>query len=363
MVNQKFLIFDYDDTIMPSVISRKLANQPDYGASQVKDRLVGFYRFLVYWKKTTGIPIIILSAGTIAYLHLISLFGKYLRISINYFDPRMDVCMFLPVPFTYIMTKQNNYLRLDNNNAVSTTLQNNMIKYYYNVFTKYPNANYYFIHPSQIEAALLQADAPSSNQKTRELVNGISHKKVVYVQKPLDPQSLQGCFYLPGVSYTKEVGFYEFLNCRRQFKNLDALRKHISFVCSKPATHIHFYFFDDRASHLGMGDNDIYLSKPHTYPSSFFVSKLLPILDSLMEQHDACPPGQSNRECMRRNEIKLLNRLVSRLSTTDKLMFVAKHDGASPVAKRKRGLVAKKASKSGLTGGKANSPKGAKRTK
>jgi len=334
MVNQKFLIFDYDDTIMPSVITKQLANEPDYGAKRVQQRLEGFYRFLRYWKQTTGIPIIILSAGTIAYMHLISLYGKHLRISINFFDPRMDVCMFVPVPFSCILSKQNNYLRLDNNNAVSTTLQNNMIKYYYNVFTKYPDANYYFIHPSQIEAAQSVSQLP--DHKNREFINGLSHKKVVYVQKPLDQQAMMGCFYLPGLSYTKEVGFYEFLNCRRQFKNLDALRKHISFVCSKPARSVHFYFFDDRASHLGMGDDDIYLSKPHTYPSSFFVNKLLPILESLMEQHDQCAVGENSRECMRRNEIKLLNRLVTKLSTTDKLVFVAKHNGASPVARRKQ---------------------------
>lgn len=335
MVNQKLLIFDYDDTIMPSSVTRQLANMPDYGAQLVKPKLEGFFRFLVYWKQTTGVPIIILSAGTVAYMHLISLYGKFLRISINYFDPRMDICMFIPIPFSFILSKQNNYLRLNNNNAVSTSLQNNMIKYYYNVFTKYPNANYYFIHPSQIEAAMIGASNQLPDLKNREFINGLSHKKVVYVQKPLDQTASTGCFFLPGISYTKEVGFYEFLNCRRQFKNLDALRKHISFVCSKPATAIHFYFFDDRASHLGMSDNDIYLSKPHSSPSTIFVNKLLPILDSLVEQHDQCNGGENARECMRRNENKLLNKLVTRLTSTDKLVFVAKENGASPIGKGK----------------------------
>lgn len=337
MVNQKFLIFDYDDTIMPSSVSRTLSNQPDYGASSVKDHLNSFFQFILYWKKTTGIPIVILSAGTIAYLHLVSLYGKYLRISVNYFDPRMDICMFLPIPFVNILGKREDYLKLSNNNDVSTLLQKNMINYYYSVFSKYQGSNFYSIHPSQISEAVNQSNELLPGN-AREFINGISHKKVVYVQQSFDKQSMSGCFYLPGVNYYKEVGFYEFLNCRRQFKDLDALRKHFSFVLGKPTKAIHFYFFDDRASHIGMGDDDIYLSKPHTYSSNLFVNKLLPILQSLMESGDACQTqtSENQRECMRRQEIKLLNRLVSKLSSEKKLVFVAKHDGASPIAKRQR---------------------------
>lgn len=353
MVNQKFLIFDYDDTIMPSSISRKLANKPDYGASLVKEHLNPFFEFIHYWKRTTGIPIIILSAGTIAYTHLVSLYGKNLLISINYFDPRMHVCMFLPISFTSIISKQNDYLKLSNNNDVSVLLQNNTVAYYYNVFSKYQKANVYSIHPSQIDEAIDQSKLQPGKGNAREFINGISHKKVVYVQQPFDAQNtfgakaLNGCFYLPGVNYYKEVGFYEFLNCQRQFKDLDALRKHFSFVLGKPTKAIHFYFFDDRASHIGMDTDDIYLSKPHTCSNDLFVNKLLPILKSLTESGDACKTqtSESQRECMRRQEIKLLNRLVSKLSSDKKLVFVAKHDGASPVANKKstaKMVVAKK---------------------
>ena len=347
MVSQKLLIFDYDDTIMPSVITRKLSKHPDYGAKLVKEHLDTFYRFIQYWKLTTGIPIIILSAGTIAYLHLISLYGRQLKISINYFDPRMDLCMFIPFPFTGIVNKNSNYLTLTNDNDVSVYLQNNMIHYYYSVFSKYKGSNYFFIHPGQLNEAATRSNETVPDSQSREFINGISHKKVVYVQHPLDEESMNACFYLPGINYYKEVGFYEFLNCRRQFKNLDALRKHISFVTGKPSRSLHFYFFDDRSSHLGMGDDDIYLSKPHTCTSSLFVSKILPILEGLMTNGHSCNTSEGKRECMRRQEIKLLNRLVTKLSSEKKLVFVAKHDGASPVSKKPAATaIAKSKSKS-----------------
>lgn len=179
MVNQKFLIFDYDDTIMPSVITRKPSKEPDYGAEQIKDKLEVFFRFIVYWKKTTNVPIIILSAGTIAYIHLISLYGRYLRISVNYFDPRMDVCMFIPIPFYYMMSSKPNVL-LQKNNGVNITLQQNAGKYYHTLLKQYPNLDYFSISPSQIEQAANKAYSLVPVKSQREFINGISHKNVYF---------------------------------------------------------------------------------------------------------------------------------------------------------------------------------------
>lgn len=335
MVNQIFLIFDYDDTIMPSNISRHYVDAPDYGAQSVESKLSGFYEFIRYWKKNTGIPIIILSAGTIVYLHLVSLYGTKLNMSINYFDPRMDLCMFIPIPLAIIMGKRINYLTLEHNNDVSKKLLTNLSLYYYNVWTKHPNNKYYQIHLTQIKDA--EALTTTPDQNNREYINGISHRKVVYLPIGSD-LSGETCFYLPGVNYAKTVGFYEFLNCRRQFKNLDGLRKHLSFVLDKSAKTIDFYFFDDKASHLGMGEEDIYLSKPHVYPSLFFVNKVVPILESLINTDSNCQQTDNNRECQRKNEIKLLNRLVAKLSSDKKLVFVTKHQGASPLYRKKKNI-------------------------
>jgi hypothetical protein len=336
MVNQKFLIFDYDDTIMPSTITKKLASDPDYGASQVKEKLQVFFRFIVYWKKTTGIPVIILSAGTIAYIHLISLFGRFLRVSINFYDPGMDVCIFIPIPFYYMMSSKRNMITLENNNAVNLTLQENCGRYYKRLFESHSTLEYYSISPSQLEHAMSKAYTVVPEKSQREFINGISHKKISYQQKVVDQQTVTGCFYLPGYNYQKQVSLYEFMNCRRQFKNLDALRRHIAFVTNKHAKAIHFYFFDDKASHLGMGDDDIYLSKPFKYPSTFFVGKIIPILESLMESESEVCSREAPKECHRRNELKLLNKLVHRLSKTNNLVFVSKKDGASPIHRRKR---------------------------
>lgn len=334
MVNQIFLIFDYDDTIMPSNISRNFVNHPDYGAQSVKAQLQVFYEFICYWKRVTGIPIIILSAGTIVYLHLVSLYGTKLNISVNYFDPRMDLCMFIPIPLAMTMRKKTDYLTLEHNNDVSRLLQNNLHLYYYNVWTKHPNNKYYQIHLTQIKDAESLTQLP--NQNNREYINGISHRKIVYLPTGSD-LSGDTCFYLPGVNYAGEVGFYEFLNCRRQFKNLDGLRKHLSFVLNKPARDIDFYFFDDKASHLGMGERDIYLSKPDNYPSLYFVNKVLPILGSLITPESISGTNANgSREWQRRNEIKLLNRLVAKLSSDNKLVFVSKQPGASPLSRRRK---------------------------
>jgi len=332
MVAQKYLIFDYDDTIMPSTITRKLQGEPDYGSNQVKDKLDVFYKFVKYWKNQTGTPIIILSAGTIAYMHLISLYGPKLRASINYFDPAVDICIFIPIPFDMI-TGKDSIVNLNSSNGVNVRLQRDTARYYQNVFNKCPGLECYSIKSSQLENAQDTAHSHVPDKSQREFINGISHRKISYERKPVERYNLNGCFYLPGFNYEKQPGLYEFMNCRRQFKNLDALRRHISFVTGRPCRNIHFYFFDDKASHLGMGDDDLYLSKPFKYPSTFFVGKIIPILQSLMDSN--CELNiAAPRENQRRNENKLLNRLVQRLSKTDNLVFVAKSDGSSPISKR-----------------------------
>lgn len=329
MVCQKFLIFDYDDTIMPSNITRKLMNEPDYGANQIRDKLDVFFRFIKYWKNTTNIPIIILSAGTVAYIHLISLYGQFLRISVNYFDPNMDICIFIPIPFA-LMTNQTNILSLHRNNPINIRLLKNTNNYYLNLF-KHHNMQYYSIHPSQIEQAIDTSHSLLPEKSQKEFINGISHKKIAYYKKQIDQDNLKGCFYLPGFNYQKEIDLYEFMNCNRQFKNLDALRRHIAYIYSKSVKLIHFYFFDDKASHLGMGDDDLYLSKPFKYPSTFFVGKIIPILEYLTKSENETCQNELSHDCYRRNEIKLLNKLVNQLSKTNNLVFVSKTNGSSPV--------------------------------
>lgn len=337
MINQIYLIFDYDDTIMPSATTKLMQDEPDWGAALVKDRLEIFYRFIIHWKKTTDIPIIIFSAGTIAYVHLVSQFGPYLRISINYFDPAMDVCIFIPIPF-YSITDGSKIVKLNNNNMVNNKLYHNTSRYYQKLLSNHQSIEYQSINPSQIQRAYDHAANLHMDKNQKNHVNIYSHKKVCYSKQSVDPNSMTGCFYLPALNCKKEMTLYEFLNCKRQFKNLDALRRHISYVTHKPCKNIRFYFFDDKAIHLGMSDSDIYLSKPHNYSPTYFVGKIIPILKSLTDSHGNCQMGEKVYDCRRRNEIKMLKKLVDKLESTANVVFITKDLLTSPESPRTRNI-------------------------
>lgn len=312
-MEHSWICWDWDDTILSSNVSKHLLNEPDFGAQQIKDKVSVFVIFAKFWKIITTKPMIIFSAGNLSYVQLVSLYGREANITVNFYDSNADLCIFCPIPFNCWATNKT-CLSLVTNNDVNIRLHRNAVEHYRPIIATKPV--YYTVNKSQLIAAQKTYSVTQPTKRTRDFANGCTHKKIVY--DATGPEKHTDDYFVSGVNADRKVDFYEYLDIRRQFKNLDAIRRHIAYITGYRPNSIRFYFFDDKFSHLGMNVNDLYLSKPIDYPATYFVGKLIPILRSIVLEYKA------NKVTHRNAEKQLLDLLRSKLEKEPNVVHVIK---------------------------------------
>jgi hypothetical protein len=309
-MEHSWICCDWDDTILSSNVSKHLLNEPDFGAQKIKDKLSVFIIFAKYWKILTHKPVIIFSAGNLSYVQLVSLYGREVNMTVNYYDTNADLCIFCPIPFS-CWTSGKLCITLVNNNDINIQLHRNTSSYYKPIIES--GLTYHSVNKSQLMAAQKTYSVNQPTKQTRDFSNGCTHKKISYDAATTDVNL--DAYFVSGINAEKKVDLYEYLDSKRQFKNLDAIRRHIAQMTGYKPLSIHFYFFDDKFSHLGMNVNDLYLSKPVDYPATYFVGKIIPILRSVVLEHKTTTKPLAPRTA----EKQLLDMLKSKL---DKEIYV-----------------------------------------
>jgi hypothetical protein len=237
---QVVVVFDYDDTLRSQF---GLGPTPEDWHIDVTEEnniktAVEFFRL---WKRQTGLPIVLFSAGTLVYDQLVEPLGRVgFRVSLNSFSREADLVLFYPGRAGQRLGGRG-YYRADPQQLAEHCRRIARI----------------WGQEDRSRATLLNGFLPIDNyviapfpEDQRQLVGHV----VVEVDPDLDARNGVAIDLMPGIAPPGSTEVYI-------FKDLSALKHHLSFRLKCLPSEIGLVFFDDRYDHYGLSpDIDLYVS-------------------------------------------------------------------------------------------------------